>query len=678
MSNQNVWSGVSPRKGLMDFHMPEILPEVKLDVKRYISRLNEIGMESIIFVCKDAYGHSYYETRLGRKNVKVEGDMLKDLIYEAHSKGIKIVAYYNVCCDDHVAAENPDYCQRDFEGKPIKRFGTYGYSCVCMNSPYRDLAFKRIREIVENYDVDGVFLDITYVIEGGCYCEYCRSLYRQMYGAEIPVNPPPGTRERKNFLEFRRWTRFRFIRDAVSTIKSVKDIPVGWNHAGDPYMCQVEIDQFADYFSREFHSPNYLLGDLAAKWMRKFGRPFELVIPECYSNWGEWTILPAETLRLLFTITLMNGGNPTIGHVAYPSGKYAGQVADGVLDSIGEAYKWVKRIEDFCVGAESVPYIAVLHTVKNHRLKEYLGLPTMETLEGVHHILVENHIHFDIISEVSEDIISNYEALILPDELYLSEDEVDIISRFVGDGGGLIATYRTSLYDEDGILRGDFALSDVLGASFRNFSNYSVIYIDDVKDEVDVKLPRMPLLLKDRGLIVDVKGDAETLASLMYPAVELKPYRHVYHQHAHPEFETGSAGIIYNSYGRGRCIYMAAPIESSFRRDHYYWLRSIYHLALKKVIQDPLLEVDGPLSLHISLMRKGDRLILHLLNYYAEKTGVVEETIETRNVKVKIGRVKPKRIMAHPQMKEIEWSERNGHIEFKVPPFNHHTMIVIT
>ena len=46
----------------------------------------------------------------------------------------------------------------------------------------------------------------------------------------------------------------------------------------------------------------------------------------------------------------------------------------------------------------------------------------------------------------------------------MSDDEVEGVRRFVANGGGLIATAETSLYDENFRIRDDFALADVFGA----------------------------------------------------------------------------------------------------------------------------------------------------------------------------------------------------------------------
>lgn len=42
-----------------------------------------------------------------------------------------------------------------------------------MASPYLDHVAEENREIVENYDVDGVWFDILFHPDGGCHCQWC-------------------------------------------------------------------------------------------------------------------------------------------------------------------------------------------------------------------------------------------------------------------------------------------------------------------------------------------------------------------------------------------------------------------------------------------------------------------------------------------------------------------------
>ena len=58
-------------------------------------------------------------------------------------------------------------------------------------------------------------------------------------------------------------------------------------------------------------------------------------------------------------------------------------------------------------------------------------------------------------------------TLILPNIAALSDEQCRQLRAFVERGGGLVATYETSLYDERGERRADFGLADLFGVSFR-------------------------------------------------------------------------------------------------------------------------------------------------------------------------------------------------------------------
>ena len=59
------------------------------------------------------------------------------------------------------------------------------------------------------------------------------------------------------------------------------------------------------------------------------------------------------------------------------------------------------------------------------------------------------------------ELLSKYKVLYLPDICYLTDKQVENITRFVENGGGLVMTYATSLYNEHGEKRSDFALGNL-------------------------------------------------------------------------------------------------------------------------------------------------------------------------------------------------------------------------
>ena len=63
--------------------------------------------------------------------------------------------------------------------------------------------------------------------------------------------------------------------------------------------------------------------------------------------------------------------------------------------------------------------------------------------------------------------LKQYKTLLLVGTERMSDKQVDAVKEYVKQGGGLVATYRSSLFDENGNQREDFALKDLFKASFK-------------------------------------------------------------------------------------------------------------------------------------------------------------------------------------------------------------------
>ena len=88
---------------------------------------------------------------------------------------------------------------------------------------------------------------------------------------------------------------------------------------------------------------------------------------------------------------------------------------------------------------------------------------------GWYQALVEARIPFEMVHDrlLDEAHLARLKTLILPNIAALSDEQCRQLRAFVERGGGLVATYETSLYNERGERRADFGLADLFGVSFR-------------------------------------------------------------------------------------------------------------------------------------------------------------------------------------------------------------------
>src|SRR5579871_17606 len=66
---------------------------------------------------------------------------------------------------------------------------------------------------------------------------------------------------------------------------------------------------------------------------------------------------------------------------------------------------------------------------------------------------------FDVIDDVSlgQENLDRYKAIFLPNVACMSDHSAGRLRDYVRRGGNLFATFETSLYDETGVRRPDFA-----------------------------------------------------------------------------------------------------------------------------------------------------------------------------------------------------------------------------
>ncbi|HEX5410856.1 MAG TPA: hypothetical protein VFZ27_03260 [Terriglobia bacterium] len=79
--------------------------------------------------------------------------------------------------------------------------------------------------------------------------------------------------------------------------------------------------------------------------------------------------------------------------------------------------------------------------------------------------LIQARVPFDIIFDEHLKDLSKYRALILADQECLSDEQMDLIRKFVANGRGLVATEQSSLYTLRRLRRPDFGLKDLLKVS---------------------------------------------------------------------------------------------------------------------------------------------------------------------------------------------------------------------
>ena len=648
--NEKKNSADIPRRQIFcDWHMPDFLPEIRIDYDRYFDGIKRTGAQALIFMAKSAHGTCLFPSNVGFTNKTMKGDIFGEVSRRAKKAGLQFLAYYCIVLSYELAKSHPEWRQINEKGE-LASFGQYPASCMT-NDEFREHVGEHIEEIVRNYDIDGFFLDLQYFMEGACYCESCRREFAAMYGYELKAGTLDTCRKHLDFITFKVKMRDRFMLMVVERCNALKPGLIWtWNHAGDPIFTARKSDCAATWMSGEAHPPNYSGGDLRCRFLKANGKPFVLMMPESQHSWGDWTVTTAESMKGLTALSLAHGGALNINHVPYPTGDYGGRVPDAVWNLIRETFSWVREREKYCIDKKTVPVVGCPISEHNIQLFRALGAVRNDNhlryeyareTGSLNQILSESHIPLNFFYEEDADkVISSFRAVILPNLPYISPGFANVLRRYVRDGGILVATYQTSLLNEEGERLGDFALADIFGIHFLNVSPYSVSYMDRLHPSVAGAIPDMPHLLKDseRGtnppdhvLYCSMEKDVEALAYITEPVIEsdFKKGYHIYHEHSSPGQRTDYPVVTSRRYGAGRAIFLPVPFFPSYLSARSPFLKELFrvllagHCGLSEIV-----DIAAPVSVKAVLTQDDEGWLLHLIHLQKETDSMYLDVFE--------------------------------------------------
>ena len=197
--------------------------------------------------------------------------------------------------------------------------------------------------------------------------------------------------------------------------------------------------------------------------------------------------------------------------------------------------------------------------------------------------------------------LMNFKVLLLPDVTVLTNDDLAIIKEWVKNGGKLISTFQTSLFNEQGVQRNDFGLGDVFGVSYLNkienteMDCYQKIML---RDDL-VKGMEKTFLLHNGGRTLMTKAlpGAEVITCYL-PQIDNQPPENAFPTTWESEFPV----MVRNKFGKGESIYFANETDklnyTIGHPDYDHILSNSINYLLR---QNRILKTNAPASVHIYL-----------------------------------------------------------------------------
>ncbi|HBY93809.1 MAG TPA: hypothetical protein DEP84_07530 [Chloroflexi bacterium] len=661
-----------------------------------------------------ARSYAFFQSKIAPLAPSLQGrDFLQEVIQAAQPRGIKLIPYIQSGYENNILyQQHPNWVERLADGRPMA-VGRPEEVHMCWNSPYREWKISVIREICANYEVDGMYLDgPTYF--GYCYCDYCRTKFGAEHHMDIPRQEDWHDPAWQAYVVWRYEVLASVLQDICDAVRSTRPgIPVINNNITYFHeRCRREsripeiLTRISDGMLLESHRTHQRLAwhrvGQNAKYGYATGKPLWMWWEYTVGEWSFTACSPAE-LRLKYAELLANKAAPGV----FPF-DVVGRAPQG-LDALRECFGFQSENEARLFSAEPVKHVALPYS---RQTAEWYGADQPDerytaTHTGLYRALVHNHVPFNVVldPDLSDAGLAGYDAVILSNVACVSETQAEAIRRYVQKGGGLIATYETSLFDERGHKRGNFPLADVFGADYqasptlqvrgelapgyailenrqewvmwleepiRGGNPHAVAYIDvppraEVPFQTGVEGAVVPV---GKHTYVRVRPGAQGAGCLRRPSQRSQPLGD----------PTPYPGAVTNTYGRGRVVYFPADIGHDYSQVRVPFLTTILQNALEWVSGRPRpVSIQAPTSVEVQLHTGPDRTNVYLINFTGdsiEPRDEVTQVARLREVPVQVAVARPVKQVFHLNRKEtLNWKMEGGRCSFVVPDLDEFAVI---
>jgi len=591
----------------LDFHTSPFIGDVaaQFDATAFARTLKDSNINSITVFAKCHHGMSYYPTRVGVMHPALKGkNLLGEMLEALHKEGIRAPIYTTIGWEENIAATHPEWRQLKKNGSfancspgadpGAKQQAPWKFN-DWVNPDYQDYIEAHLNEILTQFEVDGLFVDILFYHEEGSWSD--ESIKFRSKHNLLKDTP-------ENQIYFESLAQEEFTRRFSAQIKSKApaasvfyNTPNNLYINGDEgvmkkaaYQTHFEIESLPSGFWGYYHFPR-LARRLAYK-----GKPWLGMTGKFQKMWGDFGGLkPQAALEYECFRSQALGGANSVGDQLHPR---------GVLDMetyrmIGSVYKQTAEAEVFYKDSVSLPQIGVL-------CPNYPGINETESSkseEGV--VLLLEELHYDVAMLDDSSDLTGFSLIILPDSVVITDKLKEKLNNRIKDGGKTLISFRSG-FDKNN----EWALTQLPlhcdgeteawptfwkpTASFQKngFASERVFY--------------------QRGLNMKPSGDFKVLIDRVVPYFKRSDLKFCSHFQTPPD----RVDQIYPAVMSNKnVIYFSDPIFREYRQSGNLFIREILSEIIVQMVGKPLAGYGLPPSILSVPRKRNNDLIVTLLNY---------------------------------------------------------------
>ncbi|MCJ8014604.1 beta-galactosidase trimerization domain-containing protein [Paenibacillus sp. KQZ6P-2] len=648
----------------LDFHTSEAIAPigVRFDKRQFQEMLKLGHVDSITLFSKCHHGWAYHPSEANEIHPGLSFDLLAAQIEAAHEIIVKTPVYLSAGLDEKLVRRHPEWLIRDKNDRTnwVEGFMQPGYHQFCMNSPYLDILIEQIREVVSQYDLDGLFLDIVGVRK--CYCHSCVETLRRQ------GKDPRDEEAIRRLWETTYATYTARVKEVVESVKPGLPIFHNGGHIARGRRDLASMNTHLELESLPTGGWGYDHFPLSARYVQTLGVDFLGMTGKFHTSWGEFGgYKHPNALRYETALSLAHGARCSIGDQLHPDG----QMDAATYELIGKAYREVESKEAWCVNATNVADVALLSleaTGVHPKAKEEAGRST-DSDAGAARMLLEGKFLFDVIDK-EHDFLA-YQVLILPDYVAVDDELGSKLKKFLQQGGKILATGWSGLDTEGTRFAIDF------GVRYLGVNPYRPDYFRPYfKLE---SLGEASFIIYTQGQKIELAGGTE-LGRREDPYFNRDVFTFCSHQHTPCSYVYGGPGMVESDCG----IYLAWNVFEDYANKGSLILKETILHALNRLLPNKTLHTSLPAQGVVTLQEQKEekRLVQHLLYASPVRRGknieVIEDILPLYDVEVSIRTLhRVKNVYLAPQMQQLPFRYENQTVFYTVPKLECHQMVVI-
>ena len=600
-------------------------------IRAYVDLIHEAGVEAHICQSTHNRGTPMFASKMLPPHPDHQESTLPKFLEAAHEKGIVVLSYYAIMYNKPLRQLHPEWMMEfiDF-GRPAPE----NEGWPCFNSPHRDWLGDYLIDIMDHLDLDGFYFDDTNwgSHEGrpfypSCICKYCEKLFRQDTGLKIPRKVDFDNPDFRHFVNWRYARLFDFNRHVFKRVKEkYPDILLDYHYYARPttdwvdghHLNPVNFGDDGEHYFIETHRTVRETG-FTAKVARSMGSPFCVwrnpvqELPECTSAYAPYQEPYTPSIHGLQGI--INGGAAVFGSFGGPIHLHK--------ESMKSVFAEMKKRVEYMQG-ETVKYVGLHYSqqsrdfrpteLEKNMARTENSYISQKNVNGTYEILNRSHHLVDMVLDQQLNLahLAQYPVLMLTNSC-LSDAQCEEIRKYVHGGGTLIANHESSLRDEFGQARDNFALADLFGVDFAgpigDDTPHGVVYLPHDAGLKSAFEHVICFAACESAVRIRKDSDPDVLCTRSNLGTELP----LGDFNPNSEYDSGEPAVTANRVGEGQVIYINSDVGDGFMHNPYPLLQRFVSLLVKRT--EAPVEVTAPEAIEVTAALRGPKeLMVHLLN----------------------------------------------------------------